>query len=75
MGTKGGDASRFASFDVLDLEAATISHRFDLLNTKRLHCRRCGWGQQAHVENLVAHRLLTDQLVLHVYGELHILVQ
>ena len=72
LGHIRGDACHLAGLDVFDLEVAAVGHRIDPLNAQCLHCRCCGLSEQAQVKDLVAHRLLGDQLVLHVDRKLDV---
>ena len=66
------DACRFAGHDILGLEVALVRYDIDCRNLQHGAGRRHGLGQQPHVENLAAHLLLDDQLVLYVNRELDI---
>ena len=72
LGDMSGDASRLTGLDILDLEVAAVGNRLDALDPECFH-GSCGhWGQQPHVENLVADVLLGDQFMLHVDRELDV---
>jgi hypothetical protein len=58
--------------DVLGLEVAAVGDDVDRLDVQNLAGRFCGLRQQAHVDDLVGHRLLDDQLVLRVDGDLDV---
>ena len=58
--------------DVLRLEVAAVGDDVDRLDVQNPAGRFCGLRQQAHVDDLVGHRLLDDQLVLRVDGDLDV---
>ena len=53
-------------------EVAAIGDDVDRLDAQDLAGRFCGLRQEAHVDDLVGHRLLDDQLVLRVDGDLDV---
>src|ERR1700729_2299555 len=59
--------------DVLDFEVAAIGDDIDRLDAQGLTGRLRGLRQQAHVHDLVGHRLLDDQLVLRVDRHLNVI--
>src|SRR3984957_14824036 len=59
--------------DVLDFEVAAIGDDIDRLDAQDLTGRLRGLRQQAHVHDLVGHRLLDDQLVLRVDRHLNVI--
>ena len=68
----GHDAGLFAGLNVLDLVVTPIGNSIDLINVKSvLGCLR-GLRQKADIQNLIAHRLLDDQLVLGIHRDLRV---
>ena len=72
MGTYGNAAGLLAGLDVLGLEVAAVGDDVDGLDVQNLAGRFCGLRQKPHVDDLVGHRLLDDQLVLGVDGDLDV---
>ena len=59
-----------AGLDVLDFEVAAVGDDVDRFDPKYVAGRLGGLRQQAHVDDLVGHRLLDDHLVLGVDRDL-----
>ena len=68
----GNTTSLLAGLDVLALEVAAVGDDIDCLDFKDRAGRFDGLHQQAHVHDLVGHRLLDNQLVLGVDRHLHV---
>jgi hypothetical protein len=68
----GHDAGLFAGLNVLDLVVTPIGNGIDLINAKDLLGCLCGLRQKTDIQNLIAHRLLDDQLVLGIDRDLNV---
>ena len=68
----GNAAGLLASLDVLDFEVAAVGDDVDRLDAQNFAGRLGGLRQQAHVDDLVGHRLLDDHLVLRVDRDLNV---
>jgi len=68
----GDAARRLASLDVLGFEIAAIGDDVDRLDAEDFSRGLGGFRQQPHVDDLVGHFLIDDQLVLGVDGDLGI---
>jgi hypothetical protein len=65
-------AGPLTGLGVRGLEAAAVGDDIDGVDVQNLACRFCRLRQKPHVDDLVGHRLLDDQLVLRVDGELDV---
>ena len=63
---------RLAGFDVVALEVAAIGDDVDRLDIQNGAGRFSGLFQQAHIDDLIGHRLLDDQLVFGVDSDLNV---
>ena len=72
LGDVRNAAGLLAGLDVFDLEVAAIRDDVDRLDPQDFAGRLGSFRQQAHVHDLVCHRLLDDQLVLRVDRHLNV---
>ena len=72
LGNVGNAAGLLAGLDVFDLEVAAIRDDVDRLDPQDFAGRLRSFHQQAHVHDLVCHRLFDDQLVRRVDRHLNV---
>jgi len=72
LGNMRDAAGLLAGLDVLGLEVAAVGDDVDGLDPQNFAGRLGGLRQQAHVDDLVGHRLFDDQLVFRIDGDLDI---